>query len=190
NRLSVISRWKIFDNLRRSLVEIFQLGLLLVGWALLQHLAVVWTGIVLVAIAFPWLFSLTLSLLRPPRDQSWLAYYMAVGRDAITNAQQFALAVVFLPHQAVVSADAIIRTLYRLLISHRNLLEWQTASQVERALGVGSQLETWRKMWAVTLLCLVLGVLIGLYVTVGTVVGAREKFMLVMGTLPLVLVWF
>ena len=63
----------------------------------------------------------------------------AVGRDAITNAQQFALAVVFLPHQAVVSADAIIRTLYRLFISHRKLLEWQTASQVERTMGVGSQ---------------------------------------------------
>src|SRR2546430_5734630 len=92
---------------------------------------------------------------------------MAVGRDAITNAQQFALAVVFLPHQAVVSADAIIRTLYRLFISHRNLLEWQTASQVERALGIGSQLETWRKMWPVTTLCVALGSAIGLHVTIG-----------------------
>ena len=189
NRLSAISRWKIFDNLRRSLVEIFQLGLLLVGWALLPHLAVAWTGIVLVAIAFPWLFSLTISLLRPPRDQSWLAYYMAVGRDAITNAQQFALAVVFLPHQAVVSADAIVRTLYRLLISHRNLLEWQTASQVERALGVGSQLETWRKMWQVTALCLVLGVLVGLQVTMGPGASSNQRFLFVLGTLPLVLSW-
>ncbi|HEY3134078.1 MAG TPA: glucoamylase family protein [Gemmatimonadaceae bacterium] len=189
NRLSAISRWKIFDNLRRSVVEIFQLAMLLAGWALLPGLAVQWTGMVLLALAFPWLFSLLISLLRPPRDQSWLAYYVAVGRDAITNAQQFALAVVFLPHQAVVSADAIIRTLYRLFISHRSLLEWQTASQVERTMGVGSQLETWRKMWAVTLLCLVLGVLVGLYVTVGTDAAARERFLFVIGTVPLVLVW-
>ncbi len=189
NRLSAISRWKIFDNLRRSLVEIAQLAMLITGWFLLPGSIIRWTAIVLVAIAFPWLFSLAISLLRPPRDQSWLAYYLAVGRDAITNAQQFALAVAFLPHQAVVSADGIIRTLYRLFISHRNLLEWQTASQVERTMGVGSQLETWRKMWPVTALCLALGALIGLHVTVGVASSADERFVYVMGTLPLVLVW-
>ncbi|MDP9202491.1 MAG: carbohydrate-binding protein [Gemmatimonadota bacterium] len=189
NRLSALSRWKIFDNLRRSLVEIAQLAMLVTGWFLLPGSVIKWTAIVLVTIAFPWLFSLMISLLRPPRDQSWLAYYLAVGRDAITNTQQFALAVVFLPHQAVVSADAIIRTLYRLLISHRKLLEWQTASQVERTMGIGSQLETWRKMWAVTALCLVLGALIGLHVTVGGAYTSDERFLFVMGTLTLALVW-
>jgi cyclic beta-1,2-glucan synthetase len=189
NRLSAISRWKIFDNLRRSVVEIFQLALLVIGWFLLPASSIPWTMTLLVAIAFPWLFSLMISLLRPPRDQSWLAYYIAVGRDAITNAQQFILAVVFLPHQAVVSADAILRTLYRLFISRRNLLEWQTASQVERALGVGSQLETWRKMWPVTALCIVLGLLIGLHVTVGPAASPAQRFLFVLGTLPLILVW-
>ena len=189
NRLSAISRWKIFDNLRRSLVEIAQLAMLIVGWFLLPTLVIKWTAIVLITIAFPWLFSLAISLMRPPRDQSWLAYYLAVSRDAITNVQQFALALVFLPHQAVVSADAIMRTLYRLFISHRKLLEWQTASQVERAMGVGSQLETWRKMWPVTALCIVLAALIGLEVTVGGVASSDERFLFVMGTLPLVLAW-
>jgi len=189
NRLSAISRWKIFDNLRRSVVEIFQLAMLIAGWFLLPGSIVRWTAIVLVAIAFPWLFSLTISLIRPPRDQSWLAYYLAVGRDGITNGQQFALAVVFLPHQAVVSADAILRTLYRLFISHRNLLEWQTASQVERALGIGSQRETWRKMWPVTALCLVLAAAIGIHVTMVRLLTPNEQFLFIMGTLPLVLVW-
>ncbi|MEO8579273.1 MAG: glucoamylase family protein [Gemmatimonadales bacterium] len=189
NRLSAISRWKILDNLRRSLVEMFQLAMLITGWFVLPGSIIQWTGIVLVTIAFPWLFSLLISLVRPPRDQSWLAYYLAVGRDATTNLQQFALAVVFLPHQAVVSADAIIRTLYRLFISHRSLLEWQTASQVERAMGIGSQLETWRKMWPVTALCLGLGALIGLHVTIGGASSANDRFLFVMGTLPLVLAW-
>jgi cyclic beta-1,2-glucan synthetase len=189
NRLSAISRWKVFDNLRRSLVEIFQVALLIAGWFLVSRSVIEWTGLILVAIAFPWLFSLGISLLRPPRDQSWLAYYLAVGRDAITNAQQFALAIVFLPHQAVVSADAILRTLYRLFVSHRNLLEWQTASQVERTLGVGSQRETWRRMWPVTVLCLVLAVVIGLHVSVGRGSSPDERFIFIMGTLPLVLAW-
>jgi len=189
NRLSAISRWKIFDNLRRSLVEIAQLAMLIAGWLLVPTLVIEWTAIVLATIAFPWLFSLMISLLRPPRDQSWLAYYLAVGRDAITNVQQFTLAVVFLPHQAVVSADAILRTLYRLFISHRKLLEWQTASQVERTMGVGSQLETWRKMWPVTALCIVLAALIGLQVTVGEVTSSDQRFLFVMGALSLVLAW-
>jgi cyclic beta-1,2-glucan synthetase len=189
NRLSAISRWKILDNLRRSLVEIAQLAMLITGWFLLPGPVIQWTAVVLLAIAFPWLFSLMISLLRPPRDQSWLAYYVAVGRDAITNLQQFALAIVFLPHQAVVSADGIVRTLYRLLISHRKLLEWQTASQVERTMGVGSQLETWRKMWPVTALCMGVGALIGLHVTVGAGSNPDEQFLFVTGTLPLVLAW-
>ena len=189
NRLSAISRWKIFDNLRRSVVEIFQLALLVIGWFLLPGSILAWTLTLLVAIAFPWLFSLTISLLRPPRDQSWLAYYIAVGRDGITNAQQFILAVVFLPHQAVVSADAILRTLYRLFISHRNLLEWQTASQVERALGVGSQLETWRKMWPVTAFCIALGLLVGAHVTIGTAATSTQRFEFVLGSVPLLLAW-
>jgi len=189
NRLSAISRWKIFDNLRRSVVEIFQLGMLVAGWALLPDSALQWTWLVLLVIAFPWLFSLGMSLIRPPRDQSWLAYYVAVGRDAITNFQQFGLAVVFLPHQAAVSADAIVRTLYRLWISHRNLLEWQTASQVERALGVGSLLEMWRKLWTVIALCLVLGILVGLHVTIGSGATSSERFVFVLATLPLILVW-
>ncbi len=188
NRLSAISRWKIFDNLRRSVVEISQLVLLITGWFLLPGSVLGWTTIVLTVIAFPWLFSLAISLVRPPRDQSWLAYYIAVGRDAITNVQQFALAVVFLPHQAVVSADAIFRTLYRLSVSRRNLLEWQTASQVERALGLGSQMEVWRKMWPVTALCIGLAVAITLHVAVGAG-SPDERFVFVMGTFSLLLLW-
>src|SRR2546430_16556367 len=99
--------------------------MLLAGWVLLRGSILQWTGIVLLAIAFPWLLSLGISLLRPPRDQSWLADSVAVGRDGVTNAQPFPLAAVFLPHQAVVSADGLMRTLSRLLISHRYLLEWQ-----------------------------------------------------------------
>lgn len=191
NRLSAISRWKIFDNLRRSLVEISQMALLIAGWFILPGTALRWTAVVLLAIGAPWLFSLFVSLLRPPRDQSWLAYYVAVGRDAITNAQQFALAIVFLPHQAVVSADAIIRTLYRLFISRRTLLEWQTASQVERTMGSGSQLETWRKMWPVTALSLVVLALVAVHeIGIGAVARPDERFVFVIGILPVLLLWF
>jgi cyclic beta-1,2-glucan glucanotransferase len=153
NRLSTISRWKIFDNLRRSVVEIAQLVMLVGGWLWLDINAVLWTAVTFGTIAMPWIISLVLAALRPPSDQSWTAYYAAVWRDWTVSVQQIVLAIVFLPHQAVISADAIVRTLVRLTITKVNLLEWQTASQVERTMG-GGQREVWRKMWPVPVLSL------------------------------------
>src|SRR6476619_6052428 len=151
NRLSPISRWKIFDNLRRSLIETSQIVLLIAGWFLLPGSVMLWTLIVLGAIGFPWALSLLLAIVRPPIDQSWLAYYAAVGRDALVSVQQFVLAVTFLPHQAVVSTDAIVRTIVRLKFTKQKLLEWQTASQVERALS-RSRVEVWRRMGPVVVI--------------------------------------
>ena len=145
NRLSRLSRWKIFDNLRRSVVEVGQVALLVAGWAVLPGSPVAWTGVALGAIATPWLTSLLLAAVRPPIDKSWAAYYSAVGRDARVSAQQIGLAFAFLPHQAFISLDAIGRTLWRSYISKRHLLEWQTASRTELVLSYGWR-ATWRAM--------------------------------------------
>lgn len=188
NRLSAISRWKIFDNLRRSVVEISQLTMLIVGWFWLPGSPVLWTAVTLIALAAPWLFSIFIALIRPPRDQSWFAYYAAVARDTGVNAQQWALAVAFLPHQAVVSADAIIRTLIRLWITKRNLLEWQTASQVERAMAVGSQREVWRRMWPVTVMTLLLAAAI--FFRSSDIGANRDEALLLIAVVPLLGLWF
>jgi len=191
NRLSALSRWKIFDNLRRSLLEIAQVVLLIAGWYLLPGSPVAWSVTVILFIAFPWIFSAALALLQPPLDQSWRAYYAAVGRDAMASAEQLWLAVTFLPHQAAVSADAIVRTLIRMTVTHRHLLEWQTASQVERAMRSGSDREVFRRMWpAVTFALAVMLVTIGAVATrgmAGESVGRSAA--LVVGTVPLALLW-
>lgn len=189
NQLSAISRWKIFDNLRRSVVEISLLVLLFVGWFVLPGPAVLWTLLMLGAILFPWLFSLVLALMRPPRDQSWAAYYGAVGLDATVSAQQFLLAVTFLPHQAVVSADAIVRTLIRLGITRKSFLEWQTASQVERSMASGSRMEVWRRMWPVTLLTVLLGIAVFVKLAGGSEAQSRDNVLLLAATIPLLLLW-
>ena len=187
NRLSAISRWKIFDNLRRSVVEISQVVLLIAGWFWLPGSALLWSVVVLAGIAAPWVFSILLAALRPPLDQSWPAYYAAVARDAVVHIQQWSLAVAFLPHQAVVSADAIVRTLARLLISKRNLLEWQTASQVERAMAAGSLREVWRRMWPVTAIVIVLAVFIALKAT--GVSDDASRLVIAGATVPLLALW-
>ncbi len=145
NRLPILSRWKIFDNLRRSTVEIGLLVLLASGWLLLPGSMLVWTALVLAIVAAPWIVSLLLAALRPPLDRSWRAYYASVARDAGTAARQLVLAIAFLPHQAWVSADAILRTLWRLGVTKRHLLEWQTASAAERDAGT-ARARVWRTM--------------------------------------------
>ena len=146
NRLPALARWKLLDNLRRSMVEIGQFLFLIAGWTLLPGSPLRWTALALAAVAAPWIITLVIAALRPPFDKSWRAYYTAVGRDALTSAQQVGLAITFLPHQAWISADAIVRTLWRLLVSRRRLLEWQTASTTERSLGAGGR-DVWREMW-------------------------------------------
>ncbi len=145
NRLSFLSRWKILDNLRRSTVELAQFAFLVAGWLFLPGSPLRWTLLGLGAVAAPWIVSLSLALLRPSLDKSWRAYYAAVGRDTETAARQLALAIIFLPHQAWVSTDAIVRTLWRMFVTRRHLLEWQTASHIEQGLP-DSGAAAWRAM--------------------------------------------
>ena len=184
NRLSLLSRWKIVDNLRRSTVELSQLIFLVAGWTLLPGSPVRWTLLGLGAIASPWIVSLLLALVRPPLDKSWRAYYAAVGRDLTTSVQQVALAVAFLPHQAWASADAIVRTLWRLKVSRRHLLQWQTASQIER--GTASSFgAVWRHMWPSVALAVAILVLIAW----GHNQAAELDWRYLVGVLPLILAW-
>jgi cyclic beta-1,2-glucan synthetase len=146
NPLTLLSRWKIFDNLRRSTLEIAQLGLLAAGWTVLPGSPVGWTAVALATILSPWLAPLILAALRPPRDRSWRAYYVSVWYDAVVGAQQAGLALVFLPHQAATATAAIARTLWRLVVTRRHLLEWQTASRAEQGVS-GSLRGVLRAMW-------------------------------------------
>ena len=132
NRLSLLSQWKILDNMRRSIVDIAALVFLVAGWTILPGSALRWTLLVFGAIAAPWIISVLIAALRPPADRSWRSYYRAAADDALVSAKQAALAITFLPHQVWTAGDAIVRVLYRLTVSRKHLLEWQTAQRTER----------------------------------------------------------
>jgi cyclic beta-1,2-glucan synthetase len=193
NRLSLLSRWKIFDNLRRSTVEIAMLTFLIAGWTFLPGSPFRWTVLGVLAIATPWIVTLLLAVLRPPLDKSWRAYYAAVGEDALTSIEQIARALTFLPHQAWVSADAIVRTLYRLFISGRSLLEWQPASHSERYLPTSARY-VWRRMWPAVAIALAAGVIVLLLhepqaATSALVLDTSREWLLTIAVLPLVGLW-
>ncbi|HEU4454339.1 MAG TPA: glucoamylase family protein [Longimicrobium sp.] len=183
NRLSLLSRWRILDNLRRSVVEIAQLAFLAAGWLFLPGSPLRWTVLGVLAIAAPWIVSLLLAAFRPPRDRSWRAYYVAVGRDAATSASQVGLALAFLPHQAWLSGDAIARTLWRLFVSRRRLLQWQTASVAERTVS-DSPRAAWKTMGPAVALAAGIGAL-----ALVTRIGQTPILPLLAAVLPLALLW-
>jgi cyclic beta-1,2-glucan synthetase len=146
NRLSLLSRWKLFDNLRRSVVEIAMLAFLVAGWTVLPGSPLRWTILGLLAIAAPWIIALLHAAFRPPLDKSWRAYYVTVAHDAGTSMRQVGVAITVLAYEAWLSADAIVRTLWRMFVSGRHLLQWKSARQVERAV-TGHASDVWRAMW-------------------------------------------
>ncbi len=154
NVLPLLERWKVVDNLRRSVVPPALLLLLVAGWTILPGAAWAWTLLVVLILALP----LTLQLLDGIRGSLRHGPSLSALRQArITlgaTAVQGFLALVFLAHQTVVNCDAIVRTLYRLFISRRHLLEWEAAAATEKRLGgeFMSFVATMWPAWAITLL--------------------------------------
>ncbi|MEA2204781.1 MAG: hypothetical protein QOE77_1557 [Blastocatellia bacterium] len=131
NQIPLIGRWKIFDNLRRSLLAPAMLLLLIAGWTVLPGRPVWWTLFAVLVLAFPIYAHVTAGLLLHPRGIAWTSHFWSVWGDVRTHTAQVALSVSFLAHQASLMSDAIGRTVYRKLFSGRKLLEWTTAAQAE-----------------------------------------------------------
>ncbi|HWQ55278.1 MAG TPA: glucoamylase family protein [Bryobacteraceae bacterium] len=142
NPLPLVSRWKILDNLRRSLVEISLVVLLLSGWSWLPGSALAWTLAAVGLLALPAYAELVLALLRPPHPRFWRAWGRDVGFRFVQSHFEATFHLVFLGHQACSMADAVVRTLVRRLWTHRRLLEWESAAQAEASAGAGISLMT------------------------------------------------
>jgi hypothetical protein len=132
NPLSGLSLWKIFDNLRRSLVPAALTLLLLGSWILLPELRGIGPLVVLAIITIPGLLSVLVEALRKPAEWPWGMPLRWVAKSFGHQFGQIALTLVFLPYDAYISLDAIGRTLVRLFFTRTRLLEWQTASEAER----------------------------------------------------------
>ena len=138
NPLSVLSLWKILDNLRRSLIEIALFILLLAGWTILPGGPAYWTGAVLLITFLPVYVNLFFSLLRLPGPQSfrtfpWQTWVRDIVSSFLSGHVEVVLRLTFLAHQACLMLDAILRTLVRLTVTGRRLLEWESAAQAEMA---------------------------------------------------------
>ncbi len=141
NRLPLISRWKILDNLRRTQVPLATVVLLLMGWTVLPGSPLVWTLGVLAALAFPVYPLLLGALARLPSNRPLTVSMTALSADVGAALAQAALQLTFAASQAYGMAHATVTTLVRLAVTQRRLLQWETAA-ASTARGAGLQLKS------------------------------------------------
>ena len=125
NPLRMFSRWKVFDNLRRSLLPVAAILLLLAGW-FLSPMPALWSWLTALMLFMPTVISLTGLLTTRPQLDPKPVQDLAIG--FVRNLLFIAL----MPHQAILTLDAMARIIYRRLVSHKLLLEWETASEAVR----------------------------------------------------------
>jgi cyclic beta-1,2-glucan synthetase len=130
NPISLVSRWKILDNLRRSLVEPATLLLFFYGWLLPGANHLYWTVATACILFLPSWFELAFRMVRAIFDRSPTTAGEALRGFYATNVSVL-LTVVFLAHQTLLSLDAVVRTFIRRTLTHERLLEWETAEETE-----------------------------------------------------------
>lgn len=181
NPLSMLSQWKLFDNLRRSLAPAALTLLLLLGWTVLSP-AWLWTLSVMGILLLPSLCALILEMFRKPGEVLLRQHLTAVARSASRHFMQLAFELACLPYEALFSLDAIARTTWRMRVTRRRLLEWNPSSEADREsirCGCNSLVTSFQSMWAAPAIAAAVAIyLVAVNLAVLAVAG------------PILLLWF
>jgi len=145
NPLSLLSWWKILDNLRRSLIPLALTLLLLSGWTILSS-AWFWTLVVIGIILIPSLIISVVYVFQKPEEVHIRQHMLAVGQSAVRQLSQAAFMLISLPYEAYYSTNALVRTCWRLIISKKRLLEWNSATRDDHQSRFDF-IESFRTMW-------------------------------------------
>ena len=142
NPISVVSKWKILDNLRRSLVEPATFLLFVLGWLVLPGSAAYWTLITIGILFLPNCLRLLFRVARAAVGRNAALVRSAPEGLAAANVRVL-LTLIFLAHQMLLSVDAMVRALVRRVVTGERLLEWVTAAQEEQDLQRRTALDTY-----------------------------------------------
>ncbi len=185
NPLSALSLWKLFDNLRRSLIPVALTGLLLLGWTVLPY-AGIWTLVVLLILWLPAASAGMLDAMRKPREMQWRQHLSATVDATTLRAAQALLALALLPYEATVNLDAITRTLWRMVVTRKRLLEWNPSvpdeldrPRIARSVRARRTVSSLESMWIAPIVAVSTMIVLALAVPAALVVAA-----------PVLLLWF
>jgi cellobiose phosphorylase len=155
NPLSTLSQWKIFDNLRRSVVPVALILLLLLGWMALSSPGF-WTACAIGIILIPSLSAAIAELLHKPNDVMLGQHLDASLRAAGRRFAQATLTLATLPYEASLSLHAIARTVVRVLVTRKRLLEWNPSGG-QGATGGLDLLASFRSLWIAPMIAFAAG---------------------------------
>jgi cellobiose phosphorylase len=155
NPLTALSVWKLFDNLRRSLVAPSLFALLAGGWLFGPGPAWFWTLLVVAVVFLPTLLGAIVELIRKPEERDWQVHLLLTGRSAGRPTALACLTLVMLPYDALICLDAILRSGVRMLFTRRGLLLWQLRSYASRN-ARRTLVQFFREMWVAPVVALVL----------------------------------
>ncbi|QPK64512.1 phosphorylase [Methylomonas sp. LL1] len=133
--MPMIGRWKMLDNLRRSLSAPAAFSALVATWAIPDAPQVILIGLVLAALAFPAILAFTAGFTSLRRGISLQTHLRAAAENILLAGGNSLVALTFLAQQAWLMTDAIVSTLVRLFITRRQLLKWVTALQAKESTG-------------------------------------------------------
>jgi len=177
NPLTLLSRWKILDNLRRSLVSPALTLLALLGWTALPS-PWFWTASIIAIVLIPSLITSLMEILKKPDDELIGQHLAGAARSAGRGVTQAIFTLLCLPHEAFFSGTAILQTLWRMIVSGRGLLEWNPSGEVDRA-NRTDLAGSWQSMWIAP-------------VTAGAAVGylLYSRPVALPAALPILSLWF
>ena len=176
NSLSALSRWKIFDNLRRSLVPFALIVLLIAGSTVLND-ALFWIGIITAILLLPALIIAAREILHKPKDILLEQHFKDSIQSILNNIYQTIFTLACLPYEAYFTIDAILRSFWRMVVSRKHLLEWNRSDDP----GFDQQqnmVELYRTMWIAPAMAL----LVFIYLTI-------QKPMAHIFTDPILILW-
>ncbi len=133
-RIPAVGRWKMLDNLRRTVSAPAAFLTLVVAWMIPGTSPAVWSAFVLATTAVPAFVPVFGGFIPQRRGISKRSHVRAVVRDMVLGVSQIGLTITMLTYQAWLMSDAIVRTLVRVYVTHRGLLEWVTAAQAKAGL--------------------------------------------------------
>ncbi|MFA5941620.1 MAG: glucoamylase family protein [Sinimarinibacterium sp.] len=145
NPLSALSRWKIADNLRRSLVPAALAALLLFGWWALPQ-PWLWTLTAVGIVVIPAVLVAVVAAFRLPPDARASEHFAALAYSAGRSLLQAGFRIACLPYEALFSLDAILRTVWRMAFARPGLLEWSAYGERDRNAAAGL-FAVYRVMW-------------------------------------------
>lgn len=191
NPLSPLSRWKIFDNLRRSIEPLAIIFTLLMGWWLVPN-SLTWTFAVLGIFFLPPLFIALLSAFRKPNEMRISHHLHSVLRDLTHQLAQALFRIACLPHEAVFNLSALLRSVWRMLFTRRRLLEWQLSEEKPQR-DNNEFFRSYRTMWAapsIAIFSAFIVIAVSTQKTDSSFILPSDSIIILAGTFPILLLWF